>query len=94
MHTQEHDAIVEIHSTLARIQPLSGAARDWIETHVTLEQVQTWTGSLLEVTPHYVGDLIAGMLADGLKVATTRGQIIEDRGQISSVLFLTRASHN
>lgn len=94
MHAQEHDAIVEIHNSLARIQPLSRAARDWIETHVTLEQVQTWTGSLLEVAPHYIGDLIAGMLADGLKVATTRGQMIEDRRQSSSALFMTRASHN
>jgi hypothetical protein len=76
MHAQEYDAIVEIHSTLARVKPLSHEARDWIETHVTLEQVQTWNGSLLEVTPHYIGDLIAGMLADGLKVASAHGQII------------------
>jgi hypothetical protein len=94
MHAQEHVAIVEIHSTLARIQPLSQAARDWIEMHITLEQVQTWTGSLLEVAPHYIGDLIAGMLADGLKVATAHGQLIEEREQSSSVLFMTRASHN
>jgi hypothetical protein len=34
------------------------------------------------------------MLADGLKVATTRGSTIEHRGQCGSVLFMTQASQN
>jgi hypothetical protein len=94
MPEQEHDAIVEIHRDIARVHTLSTPARQWIESHVTLEQVDTWTGSLLEVAPHYIGDLIAGMLADGLKVATTHGNIIEDRDQCGSVLFMTSTSWN
>jgi hypothetical protein len=46
------------------------------------------------VAPHYIGDLIAGMLADGLKVSTVRGHSIEQRDQLSSVLFLTPPSQN
>jgi hypothetical protein len=61
---------------------------------VTLEQVQSWTGSVLEVAPHYVGDLVAGMLADGLKVATKHGRLIEDRAACSAVLFLAHTSQN
>lgn len=94
MPDREHDAIVEITSAIARIQTYSRQAQDWIETHVALEQVQTWTGSLLEVAPHYIGDLIAGMLADGLQLASVHGQTIEHRSQSGSVLFMTRVSHN
>jgi hypothetical protein len=94
MDDQEHDAIIEIDRTLARVRALSHQSRLWIETHVTLEQVQTWTGSVLEIAPHYVGDLIAGMHADGLQVATIRGQLIGDRSAYSTVLFLAHASKN
>jgi hypothetical protein len=94
MHDQEHDAIVEVSSEAARVQALSAKARQWIETHVTLEQVDRWNGHMLQVAPHYIGDLIAGMLADGLKVSTVRGSTIEHRDQSSSVLFMTPASQN
>ena len=49
MHDQEHDAIVEVSSEAARVRALSAKARQWIETHVTLEQVD-----LLE-RPHATG---------------------------------------
>jgi len=77
MHNVQHDAIVEMDPTVVRVQALSRTACDWIETHVTLEQVQTWTGSMLEVAGHYASDLVTGMLADGLKVTTARGQMLE-----------------
>ena len=94
MYDQEHDAIVEVSSEAARVRALSAKARHWIETHVTLEQVDLWTGHMLQVAPHYIGDLIAGMLADGLKVSSVRGSTIEHRDQSSSVLFMTPASQN
>ena len=94
MVDQEHDVIVEIDRTIARVRALSLQARAWIETHVTLDQVQTWTGSVLEVAPHYIGDLIAGMLADGLQVATTHGQLIGNRSACSTAFFLAHASEN
>ena len=94
MYDQEHDALVEMNQDIARVWALSAKARQWIEVHVTLDQVETWTGNALEVVPHYIGDLIAGMLADGLQVATTRGSMIEHRGQCGSVLFMTQTSQN
>jgi hypothetical protein len=94
MYDQDHDAIVEIDSALARIRVLSPQARDWIETHVTLEQAQTWAESVLEVAPHYIGDLLTGMLADGLKISTVRGQLLESRSHFSTDFFLTSASQN
>jgi hypothetical protein len=94
MYDQEHDALVEMSRDVARVLALSAKARQWIEIHVTLDQVETWTDNALEIAPHYVGDLIAGMLADGLQVATTRGSMIEHRGQCGSVLFMTQTSQN
>jgi hypothetical protein len=94
MYDQEHDAIVEISQDVARVRALSAKAQKWIETHVTLEQVESWSDNTLAVAPHYIGDLIAGMLADGLKVASIRGSMIEHRGQCSSVLFMTQMSQN
>jgi hypothetical protein len=94
MDDQERDALVEMNQDIARVQALSAKARQWIEIHVTLDQVKTWNGNALEVAPHYIGDLIAGMLADGLKVATIGGSRIEHRGQCGSVLFMTQTSKN
>ena len=94
MHVQDHDAIIEIDGFLARVQALSPEAQEWIEAHVTLDQVQTWTGNMLEVAPYYIGDLITGMFSDGLKISTTRGWIIEDRAQCGSALFMAHVSRN
>jgi hypothetical protein len=94
MYDQEHDALVEMSQDVARVWARSAKARQWIEIHVTLDQVETWTGNALEVAPHYIGDLIAGMLADGLTVVTKRGSLIEHRGQCGSVLFMALASQN
>ena len=87
MQHSQPDAIVEMDHAVVRVQALSRTACDWIEAHVTLEQVQTWTGSMLEVAGHYAGDLVTGMLADGLKVATSRGQVLEQHSQYSNALF-------
>jgi hypothetical protein len=94
MHDQEHDALVEMSQDTAHVWALSTKARQWIEIHVTLDQVEIWTGKALEIAPHYMGDLIAGMLADGLKVTTSRGSMIEPYGQYGCVPFMTPASQN
>ena len=70
MHNQPHDAIVEMDEALARVHALSLTSRDWIETHVTLAQVRLWTGNVLEVPAQEIGDLVTGMLTNGLKVLT------------------------
>ncbi len=94
MYESHQDASVEINWSRARIHVLSSRARDWIEAHVTLEQVETWTGEVLDVAPHHIGDLIAGMLADGMKIATTHGVAIEERAQWSRAFFLSQVSLN
>jgi hypothetical protein len=94
MHHRNHDAIVEIDCCLARVQALSPEARNWIEAHVTLAQVQTWTGNILEVTPHCIGELITGMFADGLHLSTARDQVIKCRTHCGSDLFMTYMSQN
>lgn len=71
--------MVEIDNFCARIEGRSPRTRDWNKSHVTVEQVQTWTGNILEVAPCYIGDLISGMLANDLKILTIDNQILEDR---------------
>jgi hypothetical protein len=94
MYEQDCDAIIEIDPSLARVLVLSPEAQDWIEVHVTLEQVETWTGDILEIAPHYIGDLIAGMLSDGLKISTAHGHSIERRAQCGNMFFMTYMSLN
>ena len=94
MYDEAYDAIIDIDASSARIEALSYEALDWIETHVTLEQAQLWTGRILEVAPHDIGDLIVGMLADGLKISTAGGYFIEHRSQCSTAFFMTQVSLN
>jgi hypothetical protein len=88
MPKQQYDAIIELDNFLARLRPLSWATRAWLETHVTLEQVQTWTGSVLEVAAYHIGDLVTDMLDDGLQVATVRGRVIEQRSQYAGIIVV------
>ncbi len=65
-----YDAVVEHGLFSARLRALTPEARDWIETHVTLRQVRTWSNGVLEVAAHDLEPLVTGMLADGLQVVT------------------------
>jgi hypothetical protein len=94
MRGQDPDALVDIDPLRARVQVLSSEAKDWIETHVTLEQVQAWTGAVLEVASSHIGDLITGMFADGLKISTACGWAIEHRTRCCNALFPTQVSQN
>lgn len=60
------DVSVENHGSIFIVQPLSEAANDWIAEHVG-DDAQ-WFGGGLAVGHHYVGDLVQGMIDDGLIV--------------------------
>jgi hypothetical protein len=83
MYDLQHDATININNACARIEARSPATREWIETHVTLEQVQTWTGDVLEVAPHHISGLIAGMLIDELKLTIVDGQALNDHANLN-----------
>lgn len=53
--------------SVAMFDPLTPNAHAWIEEHLSLESWQ-WLGRRFSVEHGYVGDLIAGMLGDGLQV--------------------------
>jgi hypothetical protein len=65
--TFQSDVCIENHGSLFVFQPLTPAARTWIEENVSEES--TWWAGALVVEPRYARDLAAGMLADGLHVA-------------------------
>ena len=65
--TVRSDVCIENHGSLFVFQPLTPAAQAGIEENVSEES--TWWAGGLVVEPRYAGDLAAGMLADGLRVA-------------------------
>jgi hypothetical protein len=94
MYDQDYDALIEIEPTYARVQILSLAAREWLETHVTLDQVHIWDGSMLEIAPCHIGALITGMLDSGLVVATGCDHTPEPSLPGHTAFFLTYLSLN
>lgn len=61
------DVRVENHGSLYVFQPLTAAAREWVDEHVALEGWQ-WIGGGFAVEPRYAHDLEHGMIVDGLEV--------------------------
>ncbi len=63
---RETDVRVENHGTIFVFQPLTAAAREWIDEHVGGET--TWFAGGLVVEHRFARDLAQGMLDDGLVV--------------------------
>ena len=82
------DAIVEIVSNSAWVRALTPRARDWIEAHVTLSQVQTWANDRLEVPTSIITDLIVAMLTTGLTLMPASGRMIIRPGQLRTLDFV------
>lgn len=55
--------------TLIGVHPLTAEASQWIDENVQSE-VWQWTGKILWVDHRMAGDLINGMVAAGLEVAS------------------------
>lgn len=63
---QEVDVQVSGGGTVYLFEPLTEAAKEWIEANVGGEM--QWLGSALAVEHRYAAALAVGMLNDGLKV--------------------------
>ena len=55
------------HGTLYSLQPLTPAARAWVDEHLP-DDAMVWCGAIV-VEPRYLGDIVRGAIADGLQVA-------------------------
>ncbi len=62
------DVSVANHGSICMIQPLTQAAKDWVEENVPLESWQ-FMGTAFSCEPRYVDNLVEGMRGDGLVVA-------------------------
>ena len=60
------DFVVQNHGSVAVLQPLSTAAREWIDANVQSEGWQ-WIGGGLSMEPRYVNTIIGAMNDAGLK---------------------------
>lgn len=65
---QQPDFHVHGGGTVYVLQPLSQEARDWVSDNL---QVESWQflGSGVGIEHRYIGDIVAGIRADGLTVS-------------------------
>jgi hypothetical protein len=68
MPQSEPDVLVENHGSVCIVQPMSEAAREWIDENVQTEGWQ-WIGGGLAVEPRCVENLVNGVMEAGLTVA-------------------------
>ena len=67
MRKAKADVLVSGGGTVYLFQPVTRAARAWVEEHVQLAGWQ-WLGPAFAVEHRYAQDLAAGMSGDGLVV--------------------------
>jgi hypothetical protein len=60
------DVRVTYHGSITLVEPVTDAAREWIDDKVCDEQ--TWFGGKLAVEARYVENLLWGMSEDGLEI--------------------------
>lgn len=63
---EEGDFLIENHGSVVLLQPLTEAARVWLEQHIP-EDTQNW-GTAIVIEPRYVSDILNGIELEGLKV--------------------------
>lgn len=63
------DVRVHCHGTIFIVMLDSQAARSWVEEHVETSETQWWGETGMVVEHRYIGNLVDGMIGDGLKVA-------------------------
>ena len=61
------DFTITNHGSIVIIEPLTEAAIDWVAEHIP-EDAQRWGRAGVVVEPRYVGDIVAGIEADGLEI--------------------------
>jgi hypothetical protein len=90
----QHDAIINLTPFNACIRTLTPQARNWIESHVTLGDVETWADGILEIPLPVSSDLIGAMLRADLKVAQASGRMMISRPKIALDPHVRRISSN
>jgi hypothetical protein len=88
------DALVDIAPCCARVWTLTSQAHLWVETHVPVQQVRTWSEGILEVAPYDITDLLTGMLRAGLYITPVGGGIIKDPVYLQKNVQLAHVSTN
>ena len=79
----QHDAIINLTPFNACIRTLTPRARSWIESHVALGDVGTWSDGILEIPLPVSSDLIGAMLRANLKVVQASGRMMMSRTEIA-----------
>jgi hypothetical protein len=64
---QRSDFSVENHGSIILLKPLTKSAREWGAEHLP-EDAMKW-GEATVVEPRYIGDIVEGIINDGLVVS-------------------------
>ena len=54
------------HGSIVMLRPISDEAREWTDEHIPDDAM--WMGGSVAIEPRYVGDIVEGILNDGLTV--------------------------
>ena len=65
----QFDAMIHNHGSITLIEPLSVAAKQWLDENTDKHERQQWVNSLV-VEPRYLADIVQGMLRGGLTIGT------------------------
>jgi len=60
------DISVENHGSLYLLHPTTRRGQRWVDEHISDDR-QEWAGAIV-VEHRYIGDIVRGALADGLRV--------------------------
>ena len=67
MATKRADFLLADHGSIFLLEPITDAARAWVEEHLPLEEVTRWGPSIV-VEHRHIRDLVFVIVADGLEV--------------------------
>lgn len=68
MTNELRDFAVENHGTIFLLRPQTGAARAWTDEHLPDNDERTYFGNAIVVEHRYIGDIVDGIVNDGLTV--------------------------
>lgn len=60
------DVVVENYGTLCLLRPVTDAGTAWLDENIGADAMMF--GDAVVAEPRYVGDIVGGMIADGLAV--------------------------
>ncbi len=68
MSSSKIDVKVVWHGSVASLEPMTKAAKQWMDENLRVEGWQ-WLGNMLCIEPRYADEIAGGMQAAGLVVA-------------------------